>query len=40
MIRAGKLATVEPARVLRCAGALSADDRCAAEKALRLCAAF
>lgn len=39
-IRAAKLATIEPHRVIRRAGALSAVDRAAVVAALRLCAAF
>ena len=39
-IRAGKIATIEPHRVLRKAGALSAKNREAAKTALRGCAAF
>jgi mRNA interferase MazF len=39
-IRAGKVATIEPQRVLRTAGSLSVADREAAKLALRSCAAF
>ena len=39
-LRAGKLATIEPQRVLRKAGRLSTNDRNAAKDALRSCAAF
>jgi len=39
-IRAGKIATIEPHRVLRKAGSLSPRDRDAAERALRDCSAF
>ncbi len=39
-IRAGKIATIEPHRVLRTAGSLSGPDRQAARKALQSCAAF
>ena len=40
MVRAGKLTTVEPERILRRAGRLSARDQTAAQEALRSCAAF
>lgn len=40
IIRAGKIATIEPLRVLRRAGRLSVKDREAATKALEACAAF
>lgn len=39
-IRAGKIATIEPHRVLRSAGRLSTGDQEAARRALRSCAAF
>ncbi len=39
-VRAGKIATIEPQRVLRTAGSLSTTDRDAARAALRSCAAF
>ena len=39
-IRAGKIATIEPHRVLRKAGALSTKDKAAAKTALRSCAAL
>ncbi len=39
-IRAGKIATIEPHRVLRMAGVLSAKDKEAATIALKSCAAF
>lgn len=40
MVRAGKLATIEPGRILRKAGSLAPGDRTAVEIALRGCAAF
>jgi mRNA interferase MazF len=39
-VRAGKVATIEPHRVLRQAGTLSQTDRSAVTKALKACAAF
>lgn len=39
-LRAGKIATIEPHRVLRKAGRLSAPDQAAAKTALKACAAF
>ena len=39
-VRAGKIATIEPHRVLRKAGALSAVDRKAVKEALSGCAAL
>jgi mRNA interferase MazF len=39
-VRAGKLATVEPSRVLRRAGTLGPADQAAVEAALKACAAF
>lgn len=39
-VRAAKLATIEPHRVIRRAGALAAADREAVISALRQCAAF
>jgi mRNA interferase MazF len=39
-VRAGKIATIEPNRVLRQAGALSRSDREAVARALKACAAF
>lgn len=40
ILRGGKLATIEPSRVIRRAGSLSAVDRDRAEQVLRSCAAF
>ncbi len=39
-IRTGKIATIEPHRILRTAGRLAAVDQEAAKRALRSCAAF
>ena len=39
-VRAGKVATIEPGRVIRSAGALATADRKAVVEALRSCAAF
>ncbi len=40
MIRGGKLATIEPSRVLRTIGKLAVSDQQAAKGALKSCAAF
>jgi mRNA interferase MazF len=40
MLRGGKLATIEPLRVIRRTGSLSTADRKQAEQVLRSCAAF
>jgi mRNA interferase MazF len=40
MVRAGKIATIEPQRVLRTIGGLSQRDRDAASLALKDCAGF
>jgi mRNA interferase MazF len=40
LLRASKIATIDADRVLRRAGALSAEDCAKAEEALRLCAGF
>jgi mRNA interferase MazF len=40
MVRAGKLTTVEPGRILRRAGRLSARDQSAVQEVLKSCAAF
>lgn len=39
-VRAGKIATIEPHRILRRAGALASADRAAVAAALKACAAF
>ena len=40
LLRAGKIATIEPTRILRKLGALAPADRLYAEEVLKSCAAF